>query len=226
MIRIVIVDDEVFVRAGFSALLSLADDIEVVGQAGDGAEALSVVRQTVPDVVLMDVNMAPRNGLEATLQIVKLPEAPRVLIMTSASPDNTAWQAFATGAHGFMHKAATPAQIIGAIRMVAVGGTATTPEVMKRLIDENNLRNPRHVAQARSRIDLLSGRHRDIILLVGRGYPNARIARELSMSENTVKSYVSRALEKLGVDNRTQAALLVRDSGLLDETLANESRVL
>ncbi|WP_414170610.1 response regulator (plasmid) [Streptoverticillium reticulum] len=217
MIRTVIVDDEVLVRGGLRALLATAGDIEVVGEAADGVEAISVVREAAPDVVLMDVHMTLRDGIEATRQLVKMQDAPAILVLTSLDTDNNVLKALDAGAMGFILKTARPEQILTAVRMVAAGGTATTPDVMARLVGGPRVRNPHRVASARQRIELLNERHREVLLLVSRGYSNARIAKELVMTESTIKTYVSRMLDRLGLENRTQAALLVYESGMLDE---------
>jgi DNA-binding NarL/FixJ family response regulator len=215
-VRVLLVDDEVLVRFGLRTILEHADDIEVVGEASDGAEAVSAVRTVRPDVVLMDIRMPRLDGLEATRRILALPDPPRIAILTTFHLDEYVFAALEAGACGFLLKDTPPADIVAAVRAVAAGSEMLSPAVTRRLIAEYvGRRAHSQRAEALSRLEVLSEREREVLILIGRGLSNAAAARTLFMSEATVKTYVSRMLTKLDLTNRTQAAILGHEAGLL-----------
>ncbi|GAA5068969.1 response regulator transcription factor [Streptomyces similanensis] len=217
-IRLLLVDDDPLVRAGLSFMLGGADDIEIVGEAADGAEAEAQVARTRPDVVLMDVRMPGVDGLAATQRLRARPEPPRIVVLTTFHADEQVLRALRAGASGFLLKDTPPDRIVEAVRRVAAGDPVLSPAVTRQLM--------RHAAgaaaggrrsRARERVAELAEREREVALGVGRGLANAQIAADLFMSVPTVKAHVSRILAKLSLDNRVQIALLVHDAGLLED---------
>ncbi len=216
MTRVLLVDDDALVRAGLRMILSSADDLEVVGEAGDGGEAVLAVQTHRPDVVLMDVRMPRVDGLTATARVSALPDPPRVVVLTTFGLDDYVLRALEAGAVGFLLKDTPPRELIEAVRVVAAGDAMLSPAVTRALVD--------HVAAsggtgrrsaALARIEALTEREREVLVAVGQGFSNAEIGRELFLSEATVKTHVSRVLLKLGCANRVQAAILAHDAGLL-----------
>jgi len=218
VIRVLLVDDEELVRFGLRTVLESAGDIEVVGEAADGAAALAAANQLRPDVVLMDIRMPRVDGLAATRSLLSRPDPPKVAVLTTFHLDEYVFAALEAGASGFLLKDTPPRQIVAAVRAVAEGSEMLSPAVTRRLIAEfvDRRADPRR-HQARGRLHALSEREREVLVLVGRGLSNADAARTLYMSEATIKTYVSRMLTKLGLTNRTQAAILAHDAGLLDD---------
>ncbi|CAL9648806.1 response regulator [Streptomyces griseomycini] len=214
MIRVLVVDDEALVRAGLRMILEPADDIEVVGEASDGGEAVTAVARHRPDVVLMDVRMPGMDGLTALKELRRAPNPPRVIMLTTFDLDDYVHTALRSGAAGFLLKDTSPRDLAAAVRTVAEGSAMLTPRITKRLIDTFAGLESADAARARERLSVLTDREDDVVRAVARGLSNAEIGRELSMSEGTVKAHVSRALAKLGLSNRVQVALLVRDAGL------------
>ncbi|RZQ59454.1 response regulator [Amycolatopsis suaedae] len=212
MIRVLIVDDEVLVRAGFRMILQAADDIEIVAEASDGKEAVDAVLKHWPDVVLMDVRMSGMDGLRALQEISRLPKAPKVIMLTTFDLDDYVHTALRAGASGFLLKDTSPHDLMSAVRTVAAGSAMLSPTVTKRLIDEFAGREPGRTRQAREQLATLTGREMDVLNGVADGLSNAEIAKQLSMSEATVKAHVSRTLTKLGLANRVQAAMVARDA--------------
>ena len=216
-VRVLLVDDDPLVRAGLRMILSSADDLEVVGEAGDGAEAVGAVRTHRPDVVLMDIRMPGTDGLTATAAVTALPEPPKVVVLTTFGVDDYVFRALEAGAAGFLLKDTPPRDLIAAVRVVAAGDAMLSPSVTRTLIGhvagagETGRRNA-----ARARLAPLTDREREVLVAVGRGLSNAEIGRELYLSEATVKTHVSRLLLKLGCANRVQVAILAHDAGLLD----------
>jgi DNA-binding NarL/FixJ family response regulator len=212
-IRVLIVDDDALVRAGLSMILSATEDIRVVAEASDGSEVLSSVDAYAPDVVLMDIRMRRMDGLAATEALCARETAPQIIVLTTFDADDYVLRALRAGASGFLLKDTPPAEIVKAIRLVAAGEAMLSPAVTRRLIG--------HVAdsgvvarraQARELLDRLTGREREVAVLIGLGRSNAEIAQELFMSVATVKAHVTRLLTKLEVSNRVQIALLAHDA--------------
>jgi DNA-binding NarL/FixJ family response regulator len=217
VIRVLLVDDDALVRAGLRMILSSAADLDVVGEAGDGAEVVDAVHAHRPDVVLMDIRMPRVDGLAATARVTALPQPPRVVVLTTFGLDDYVFRALEAGASGFLLKDTPPRELIEAVRIVAAGDAMLSPGVTRSLIEHvtsagGSVR--RHAALAR--LDALTDREREVLVAVGRGLSNAEIGRSLYLSEATVKTHVSRLLLKLGCANRVQVAILAHEAGLLD----------
>ncbi|UNS96824.1 response regulator transcription factor [Streptomyces tubbatahanensis] len=217
MIRVLIVDDEALVRTGLRMILQAAEDIEVVADADTGAAAVTAVVGHRPHVVLMDVRMPGIDGVAALREINRLPDPPAVVMLTTFDRDEYVHSALRARAAGFLLKDTAPRDLIAAVRTVADGSAMLSPTVTRRLIDafaEQRPADPQADPQAaRARLSVLTDRERTVVGAVARGLANAEIGRELGMTETTVKVHVSRSLTKLGLSNRVQIALLVRDSG-------------
>lgn len=214
MIRVLIVDDEELVRTGLRMILEPAEDLEVVAEASDGGEAIVVVAEHRPDVVLMDVRMPRMDGLAALEEIRRGPDAPKVIMLTTFDLDDYVHRALRAGASGFLLKDTPPRDLATAVRTVAAGSAMLAPTVTKRLITAFTEQQPSKVAHARKLLAVLTEREGGVIRAVARGWSNAEIGRELAMSEATVKAHVSRSLAKLGLTNRVQAAILAHEAGL------------
>ncbi|MFD9409834.1 response regulator [Streptomyces sp. NPDC059989] len=214
MIRVLLVDDDAIVRAGLSLMLGGAPDIELVGQAADGAEVPALVAALRPDLVLMDIRMPGVDGLAATEELRTRPGAPEVLVLTTFHTDGHVLRALRAGAAGFLLKDTPPHEIVTAIRTVAAGDPVLSPAVTRRLMDQvaGGSGQDTRAAAARARLERLAEREREVALAVGRGLSNAEIARELHLALPTVKTHVSRILTRLDLNNRVQIALLVHDA--------------
>ena len=212
-IRVLVVDDDALVRAALSMMLSGADDIAVVGEAGDGDEVGREVDATQPHVVLMDIRMPRRDGIKATTALRRRPDPPEVIVLTTFDADELVLRALRAGASGFLLKDTPPERIVAAVRSVAAGEPMLSPGVTRRLIDLVTVDGGAR-ERARSALDGLTAREREVALAIARGVSNAEIGAELHMSVATVKSHVSSIFTKLGLDNRTQIALLAHDAGL------------
>ena len=212
---VLLVDDDPLVRAGLRTILSAADDLRVVGEAGDGAAAIAGVAAGRPDVVLMDVRMAGLNGIDATARITARPDAPKVIVLTTFQLDEYVLGALRAGASGFLLKDTPPADIIRAIRLIAAGEAMLSPSVTRALIDRFGA-DPTAARRAAAELALrgLTAREREVAAEVAQGRSNAEIASRLYMSEATVKGHVSRVMAKLGGSNRVQVAIIVRDADL------------
>lgn len=217
-IRLLLVDDDPLVRAGLSLMMGGADDIEIVGEAADGSEVEALVDRTRPDVVLMDIRMPSVDGLTATERLRGRKDAPQVVVLTTFHADEQVLRALRAGAAGFVLKDTPPAEIVDAVRRVAVGDPVLSPTVTRQLMEHavGGGADTRRT-HARVRIAVLNDREREAAVAVGRGLSNAEIAAALFMSVATVKTHVSRILAKLDLNNRVQIALLAYDAGLLEE---------
>ncbi|WP_435969239.1 response regulator [Streptomyces sp. Qhu_M48] len=216
MIRVLIVDDQIMVREGFSVLLGAMPDIEVVGEAVNGREAIAQVAALHPDVVLMDIRMPELNGIEATREIVAADADAKVLVLTTFDLDEYVYQALRAGASGFLLKDASARQLADGVRVVAAGEALLAPTVTKRLIDEFAKApgsSPRPPAMAR--IGELTERETEVLVLIAQGLSNSEIAEHLVVAESTIKTHVSRVLVKLGLRDRTQAAVFAYEAGLV-----------
>lgn len=217
MIRVMLVDDDPLVRSGLRMLLGGAPEIEVVAEAEDGDEVLAAVDRHRPDVVLMDIRMPRVDGVTAAGLLAQQPAPPQVLMLTTFDADDLVLRALRAGAAGFLLKDTPPAEIVRAIELVAAGDSMLSPAVTRRLIDHvaaaGETGTPR--ADADRLLATLSPRETDVARAVGRGLANAEISAELHLSVATVKAHVSKVMEKLGVDNRVQVALLIRDASPL-----------
>jgi DNA-binding NarL/FixJ family response regulator len=216
MIRVVLADDQALVRAGFRLLLDSAVDIEVVGEAASGEEAIAQARTSRPDVVLMDVRMPNLDGLEATRRIVTDPELTgvRVLILTTFEVDEYVFEALRSGASGFVVKDIEPAELLQAVRVVARGDALLSPSVTRRLIAEFAGRPDRRRV-ATPDLQLLTQREREVMVLVAVGQSNDEIAAELFISPATAKTHVSRTMSKLGARDRAQLVVVAYETGLV-----------
>ncbi|MFF4250730.1 response regulator [Streptomyces sp. NPDC001663] len=216
-IRLLLVDDDPLVRAGLSLMMGGADDIEIVGEAADGSEVEALVDRTRPDVVLMDIRMPSVDGLTATERLRGRKDAPQVVVLTTFHADEQVLRALRAGAAGFVLKDTAPAEIVDAVRRVAVGDPVLSPTVTRQLMEHAvGTGADTRRTRARERIAALNDREREVAVAVGRGLANAEIAAALFMSVATVKTHVSRILAKLDLNNRVQIALLAYDAGLLD----------
>ncbi len=213
MIRVVVADDEALLRGGLVSLVDSADDLTVVGEAGNGKQALDVVATTHPDVVLMDIRMPEMDGLEATRRLATDPNisGTRVLMLTTFDLDEYVFEALRVGASGFLLKAAMPDELRNAIRVVASGEALLAPSATRRLIEDFTSR-PATEPSTRVAIPEITGRERDVLAAVARGLSNSEITSELHMSLSTVKTHVSHLLMKLDARDRTQLVVLAYEA--------------
>ena len=212
---VLIADDQPMVRAGLRSLLEGEDDVVVVGEAADGEHALRAVRQHRPDVVLMDIRMPVLDGLEATRRLVAADSTARVLVLTTFDLDEYVFEALRAGASGFLLKDATAEELVAAVRTLAAGDAILAPAVTRRVIEAFGASVPRTDPRADERLGALSVREVEVLRLLARGYSNAEIARELFVSDATVKTHVSNVLSKLCLRDRVQAVIFAYESGLL-----------
>ncbi|GGZ22496.1 DNA-binding response regulator [Streptomyces inusitatus] len=219
-IRVIIVDDQAMVRAGFAALLSAQSDIDVVGEAADGRAGVTAARETHPDVVLMDVRMPEMDGLAAARAILRPPPGvvhiPKVLMLTTFDVDDYVYEALRAGASGFLLKDAPPADLIAAVRVVAAGEALLAPSVTRRLIAEFAAQRPAPSRKDPSlRLKGLTPRETEVLELIARGLSNQEIATHLVVAEQTVKTHIGRVLAKLDLRDRAQAVIFAYESGLV-----------
>ncbi|MFI5937503.1 response regulator [Actinoplanes sp. NPDC051494] len=210
-----VVDDQVMVRAGLAAIVGSQDDLEVVGEAGDGAAALALAAVAEPDVVLMDIRMPGMDGLTATAHLTAGERPPRVLVLTTFHQDAYVFQALRAGASGFLLKDAEPAELIAAIRVVAGGDAMLSPAVTKRLIDAFATGAFTSAPEGDPRLGTLTPRERDVLVSLAQGLSNAEIGAALGIATGTVKAHVNALLPKLGVRDRVQATIVAYDLGLV-----------
>jgi DNA-binding NarL/FixJ family response regulator len=211
--RVLIADDQALVRSGFRLIVETRPDLEVVGEAETGTEAVTLARELEPDVILMDVRMPELDGIEATRQIVATGNAARILVLTTFDLDEYVYAAVRAGASGFLLKDVRPGDLVDAIRLVAAGNALLGPTVTRRLLERFAADEP--AAHDDGAVARLTDREREILRLLAAGLSNAEIAEQLVLSETTVKTHVSSVLRKLGVRDRVQAVIAAYDSGLV-----------
>jgi DNA-binding NarL/FixJ family response regulator len=222
MIRVALVDDQAMVRVGFRMILETEPDITVVGEAGDGRDAIDMVRRSSPDVVLMDVRMPNMDGIEATAHILAGDGAARVLMLTTFDLDDYVYAALRAGASGFLLKDAPPEQLVQAVRVIAAGEALLAPSVTRLLIDEVSRRPPVDPAAVAPGLVDLTDRELEVLRLIARGRSNGEIAQQLFLGEATVKTHVGRVLTKLGLRDRVQAVVVAYESGLVTPGTADD----
>ncbi len=219
MLRVMVVDDQALVRRGFALVLQNEADIEVVAEAGDGLEAVQLVQQTKPDIVLMDIRMPNMDGLQATAKLLALAEhSCRVIILTTFDPDEYVFNALQAGASGFVLKDIPPESLVDAVRTVADGGAMLSPSITRRLIGQftqtDHNQNNEHQLLLAQRLERLTTREKEVLLAIAEGHSNAEIAQQLFIGAATVKTHVSSVLAKLGLRDRAQAVVFAYESGL------------
>ena len=215
-IRVLVADDQALVRGGFRVLLDSSADLEVVGEAADGVEAVAMARELVPDVVLMDIRMPLKDGIEATREIVADPDTAgtRILILTTFDLDEYVYEALRAGASGFLLKDTDPQTLLDAVHTIAEGDALLAPSVTRRLIAEF-ARRPAHIHGYQAEIGQLTDREREVLGLVARGLSNAEIATELYISPATAKTHVSRVMMKFAARDRAQLVSIAYESGFV-----------
>ncbi|MEU5089171.1 response regulator transcription factor [Streptomyces sp. NPDC021356] len=214
-IRVLIADDQQMVRQGFTVLLNTQPDIEVIGQAVDGLDAVAKVTELVPDVVLMDIRMPEMSGIEATRRVTAGTPGTKVLVLTTFDLDEYVYEALCAGASGFLLKDASADQLAEAVRVIAAGDALLAPGITRRLIAEFSRMNGRPRTPLKARVGVLTERETEVLALIAQGLSNAEIAEHLVVAEQTVKTHVGRILVKLGLRDRTQAAVFAYESGLV-----------
>jgi DNA-binding NarL/FixJ family response regulator len=214
VIRVLIADDQALVRAGFRAILEAENDLDVVGEAAGGREAVTLARETAPDVVRMDIRVPDLEGGEATRRLLKREAPPKVLMLTTFDLDEYLYEAMRAGASGFLLKDVPRDQLVAAVRTIAAGDALLAPALVRRLV-EDFVRRPAPGATVPTELEALSDRELDVLRLVARGLSNAEIAQALFVSETTVRTHVGHILAKLGVRGRVQAVVAAYESGLV-----------
>ncbi len=214
-ITVLLADDQALVRSGFRMLIEAEPDMEVVGEASDGAEALEKIGELVPDVVLMDIRMPVMDGVEATRRVVGLDCGTQVLVLTTFDLDEYVFAALKAGAAGFMLKDARPQDLLSAIRTVAAGDAVVAPSATRRLLDHVASSLPDRPGEPDERLDVLTDREREVLVEVAKGATNSEIAKSLFMAEGTVKTHIGRLLNKLRARDRVGLVLLAYETGLV-----------
>jgi DNA-binding NarL/FixJ family response regulator len=214
MLRVLIADDETIVRDGLRAIVELEPDLEVIGEAADGAEAVELARTLTPDVALIDIRMPTMDGLEATRRLLSLPQPPRVLVLTTFGHNEYVYEAMKSGASGFLLKDVRRGQLTDAIRKVVEGDTLIAPAITRRLVEEF-CRRPSALASRQQELADLTPREVEVLTLIGRGLSNNDIARTLFIADTTVKTHVARVLTKLRLRDRAQAVVIAYETGLV-----------
>ena len=219
-VRVLIVDDQALVRAGFRMILEAQSDLAVVGEAGDGETALRLARRHRPDVILMDVRMPGLDGLEATRRLLATGQGegppPRIIILTTFDLDSYVYAALQAGASGFLLKDVSPEHLVAAVRTVSVGDALLSPSITRRLVERFARPAPAPTVAIGDALGTLTARETEVFRLVARGMSNAEIADALVVSEATVKTHVAGILAKLGIRNRAQAVVLAYESGIVE----------
>ncbi|MQB00403.1 MAG: response regulator [Actinobacteria bacterium] len=223
MIKVLIADDQALVRAGFRAILESNDDIEVLGEAADGAEAVKLARQLHPDVLLLDVRMPRMDGIEAARHLMATTPAPRILMLTTFDLDEYVYESMRLGASGFLLKDTPREQLVAAVRMVSEGDSLLSPSITRRLV-ERFVSRPLPGDHRPDELEALTDREGEVLRWVARGLSNSEIADELYLSEATVKTHVARILSKLGLRDRVQAVVLAYESGLVEPGSSGPTR--
>jgi DNA-binding NarL/FixJ family response regulator len=213
MISVLVADDQALVRTGFRVIVDAEPDLEVIGEAADGREAAAATALLRPDVVLMDIRMPILDGIQATRQIAALPSSPRVLVLTTFDLDDYVLQALRAGASGFLLKDAGADELLHAIRVVAAGDALLAPSITRRMIEEF-VQRP-ETPPAAAALEEVTPREREVLRLLGRGLSNAEIARQLVVSDATVKTHVARIFAKLDLHDRAQAVVFAYENGLV-----------
>lgn len=213
MIRILLVDDQTLFREGLATLLSVQDDIEVIGEAADGREAVEAARNLRPDLILMDLRMPYMGGAAATREILTMGSPPRILVLTTFDDDDDVFDALRSGAAGYLLKDSPSDQLLDAVRTVAAGGPFLQPSITAKVLAQLQQQTPPPPVAPASDVEPLSEREMDILRLMAKGLSNKAIASRLHLADGTVKNYVTRILAKLEVEDRTQAALKARELG-------------
>jgi DNA-binding NarL/FixJ family response regulator len=215
-VKVLIVDDQSLVRAGFRMILDAETDVDVIGEAADGREAVEAVTRVSPDVILMDIRMPNLDGLEATRRIIdSTPDGPRVLMLTTFDLDEYVYEALRAGASGFLLKDTPPEQLVDAIHVVARGEALLSPAITRRVIEEFVRRPPASLRTSPPELADLTARELEVLSYIARGSSNAEIAKELFVSETTVKTHVARILMKLNLRDRVQAVVFAYETGLV-----------
>lgn len=223
-VRVLIVDDQALVRAGFRMILEAEDDMEVVGEATDGREAVAEALSLLPDVVLMDVRMPEMDGIEATRRLLAADGANvRVVMLTTFDMDEYVYEALRAGASGFLLKDVPPEQLVAGIRAVASGDALLAPSVTRRVIEEFVRHPPDSLRRLPAEVEELTDREREVLAMLARGLSNAEIAAELVVSETTVKTHVGRILMKLRLRDRVQAVVFAYETGLVQPGAATSA---
>ena len=215
MIRVLVVDDQVLVRAGLRAILEEEADIEVVGEAGDGQEAIAMATTATPDVILMDIRMPNMDGLEATRRICSADAPPHIVILTTFDLDEYAFAGLRAGASGFLLKDALPEELVHAVRVIAAGEAILAPAVTRRLLDRYARRLPSIEPANEQTVRTLTTRELEVLRLVAQGMSNGEIGAELHLAESSIKTHVSHLLAKLGLAQRVQLVVLAYETGLV-----------
>ena len=211
----IVVDDQVMVRAGLAAIVGSQEDLEVVGEAGDGVAALELAARVEPDVVLMDIRMPGMDGLTATARLTAHDQPPRVIVLTTLHQDAYVFQALRAGASGFLLKDAEAAELVAAVRIVAAGEAMLSPAVTRRLIDAFTTGAVAAAPTGDPRLAALTPRERDVVIGIANGMSNAEIGEKLGIAAGTIKAHVNALLSKLGVRDRVQATIVAYDLGLV-----------
>ena len=216
-IRVLIVDDDTVVRAGLRMMIESQSDLEVVGEADNGADAVTLARSLTPDIVLMDIRMPGTDGLAATGLITDMSDEIKVMILTTFDLDEYVFEAVRSGASGFLLKRTRPEDLLAGIRTVASGDALLSPSVTRRLMDEFARTSPARARDSHdSKLDSLTAREQQVLVHIGQGMSNREIARQLYVSESTVKTHVKRILMKLGLRDRVHAVVFAYENGLLE----------